>query len=497
MKSVKARIGGIGVAVVLALGVPAAPTAQTRALVLEGGTLIDGTGRAPVADAVVVVTGNRITAVGPRGQVAVPPNANVIQLNGRTILPGLIDIHTHLQEWHLPMFLPYGVTTIGDFGNDTAWLLAQRQALKTGLIKGPRLYISSQRIIGPLGEGVDGYVVRTVPEARAYVRRIKAVGVDYLKVDETLTDELLKTVVDEGNAVGLRVVGHTRNMKQAAALGMKFDEHMYTMARALLEEEGKTEYQYKTAWDPGKPNPEAAMNPKLFPPAIDYMVKQQVYMNPTLVTQWSGNTERWRDQMKVVQQLVKDPNLTFVSARTKAGWLRAPNENRETLGGYANIAEFLKKFSEAGGKTVTGTDTGEIVIPGLSEHYEMQMLNDVGIPPMKVLQSATLWAAESIGQQKDVGSIEPGKLADFTIIEGNPLTDISVTKNVRMVIKEGQVMDPSYDPAWVNPIVFCAVCHKGWNGESELLRPSVYEIRRRAVPLKGPGGDVTGSLHEK
>jgi imidazolonepropionase-like amidohydrolase len=494
MKPVQAWIGGLCVAVVVAIG---APAAQNRLLVLQGGTLIDGTGRAPIVDAVVVVNGNRITAVGPRGQVSVPPNANVIPLNGRTILPGLIDIHTHLQEWHLPMFLPYGVTTIGDFGNDTAWLLAQREALKTGLIKGPRLYIASQRIIGPLGEGVDGYVVKNVAEARAYVRRIKAVGVDYLKVDETLTDELLKTVVDEGNAVGLRVVGHTRNIKQAVALGMKFDEHMYTMARALLEEEGKTEYKYKTAWDPGKPNPEAAVNPKLFPPLIDYMVKQGVYLNPTMMVQWSGNTERWRDQMKVVQQLVKDPNLTFVSAKTKAGWLRGPNENRSPLGGYANIAEFLKKYSEAGGKIVVGTDTGEIVIPGLSEHYEMQMLADVGIPPMKIIQGATLWNAEAIGQQKDVGSIEPGKLADFTIIEGNPLTDISVTKNVRMVIKEGQVMDTSYDPTWVNPIVFCAPCHQGWNGQRELLRPSLYEIRRRAVPLTAPGADITESLHDK
>jgi hypothetical protein len=121
MKSVKVWIGAICVAVVVALG---APAAQNRPLVLEGGTLIDGTGRAPIADAVVVVNGNRITAVGRRGQVSVPPNANVIQLNGRTILPGLVDIHVHLQEWHLPMFLIYGVTSIGDFGNDTAWLLA-------------------------------------------------------------------------------------------------------------------------------------------------------------------------------------------------------------------------------------------------------------------------------------------------------------------------------------------------------------------------------------
>ena len=82
----------------------------------------------------------------------------------------------------------------------------------------------------------------------------------------------------------------------------------------------------------------------------------------------------------------------------------------------------------------------------------MQMITDLGISPMKAIQGATLWAAEVIGQQKDLGSVEPGKLADFTIIEGDPLADIGATKNVRMVIKDGVVVDTTYDPAWVNPI---------------------------------------------
>jgi len=92
------------------------------------------------------------------------------------------------------------------------------------------------------------------------------------------------------------------------------------------------------------------------------------------------------------------------------------------------------------------------IVPGLSLHFEMQMLTDMGITPMKAIQGATLWAAEVIGQQKDLGSVQPGKLADFTIVEGNPLADIAATRNVRMVIKDGQVVDTSYDPKWVNPL---------------------------------------------
>ena len=107
-------IGGLIVAVLLSASGAAA---QQRVLVLEGGTLIDGTGRAPIPDAVVVVEGSRIKAVGRRGQVPVPANGNVINLTGRTILPGLLDIHVHTQEWHFPMFLHYGVTTFADLDN--------------------------------------------------------------------------------------------------------------------------------------------------------------------------------------------------------------------------------------------------------------------------------------------------------------------------------------------------------------------------------------------
>ena len=438
------RSGIGGWLVALVLGASAA-TAQERMLVLEGGTLIDGTGRSPVADAVVVVEGARIKAVGARGQVSYPATANVIRLNGRTILPGLIDGHVHLRDYQLPMFLPYGVTTIADIHNDTAWSIAQREALKSGAIKGPRLFVSGARVTGPLGAPTkDGSFVRTAEEARAYVRSLKAAGVDHVKVDLTITDDQLRAVIEEANAAGLRVLGHTQNIRKAVEMGMKHMEHMDTMARALLEQEGKDPR-------PAGTTAEAAVDPRLFPPIIDYFVKQGVYVNPTLYLSWAGGTQRWRDWTTAAALLIKDPNLAFVPADVKAAWTREPGGVRA---GYANVAAFLSKYSEAGGKVLAATDTGccTQIIPGLSLHYEMQMLTDLGITPMKAIQGATLWAAEVIGQQRDLGSIEPGKLADLTVIEGNPLADIGATKHVRMVIKGGEMMDTTYDPRWVNPI---------------------------------------------
>ena len=151
-------IGGLLVAVVLGASTG---TAQERVLVLEGGTLIDGTGRAPWPTPWSSSRAARIKAVGTRGQVSYPSNANVIRLNGRTILPGLIDGHVHLREYQLPMFLPYGVTTIADIHNDTAWSIAQREALKSGRIKGPRMFVSGARVTGPGGPPTtDGSYVK-------------------------------------------------------------------------------------------------------------------------------------------------------------------------------------------------------------------------------------------------------------------------------------------------------------------------------------------------
>src|SRR5215813_1726184 len=419
-------------------------TAQQRPLVLEGGTLIDGTGKAPVANAVIVVDGNRITTVGVKGQVSYPANANVIRLDGRTILPGLIDGHVHLRDYQVPMFLPYGVTTIADIHNDTAWSIAQREALKSGRIKGPRLFVSGARVTGPLGPPTtDGSYVRDVDEARAYVRKLKAAGVDHVKVDLTITDDQLRAVIEESKAAGLPLLGHTRNIKKAVDMGFTHMEHTDTMARALLEQEG-TPISNGVA-------PESLVDPKLFPPLIEYFVKQGVYVNPTLVLVWGASTERSRDWTAAAKEVVKDPSLAFVPASAKEAWVREPGRARA---GYTIVKEFLEKYSAAGGKVLAATDTGccEQIVPGLSLHEEMQALTELGIPPMKALQGATLWAAEVLGQQKDLGSVEPGKLADFTVIEGNPLADITATRHVRMVIKDGAVVDITYDPGWVNPV---------------------------------------------
>src|SRR5690242_9929475 len=114
--------------------------AQESTVVIEGGTLIDGTGRGPVANSVVIVQGNRIDSVGVKGKLTIPPNAKIINAAGKTVLPGLIDAHIHELDFFPPLFLHFGVTTAYDIANPTQWSLAQKDALRKGKIKGPRLF---------------------------------------------------------------------------------------------------------------------------------------------------------------------------------------------------------------------------------------------------------------------------------------------------------------------------------------------------------------------
>ena len=184
----------------------------------------------------VVVRGDRIWAVGRRGDVPVPAGATVIQTNGRTILPGLIDMHLHSRPWKFPLYLAHGVTTVGDIHADTPWIIAQRALLESGVMQGPRLFVSGARVIGPLLPGPprsfgSGYV-RDVEDARDYVRYLAAIGVDMVKVDATITDEQLVAVIDEAKKFDLPVLGHLRDIDFAMSNGMKEMEHLAPFYRA-------------------------------------------------------------------------------------------------------------------------------------------------------------------------------------------------------------------------------------------------------------------------
>lgn len=147
--------------------------------------------------------------------------------------------------------------------------------------------------------------------------------------------------------------------------------------------------------------------------------------------------------------MIEDAELAFVPEAIREGWTE-PSRRNLTEVGFGNFQEFMRKYAEAGGRVLAGTDAG--YIPGLSLHYEMQMIADSGVSPMNVILSATRWAAESLGKDDILGTVEAGKLGDITVVDGNPLANIANTQNIHLVIKNGKILDTTYDTHFVNPI---------------------------------------------
>jgi hypothetical protein len=350
------------------------------------------------------------------------------------------------------MFLKYGVTTVGDTNNQTDWIILQREAFNSGKYKGPRMFVTGIALDGPtsvtnLGAPTVVQALRTPEEARAYVRSLKAKGVDMVKTNYTLTFDQVAAIIDEAKKQGIAVVGHTRNMRKAAELGHKYMEHMNTVDWALLDDDMGYE-----RWQREGFTPERRIDPSKFGPLIEYMVKQGVYINPTLVANFKTASPRGQEMMNTAKEMLKDPVLAAaVAAESQKVWT-APGGRAPDVEGYKKVQGFLRQYVNAGGKLIAGSDDTGAQLPGMSLHYEMQMITDAGISPMKAIQGATLWGAEAIGQGKNYGSIEAGKVADFTIIEGDPLRNIAATRNVKMVIKDGKVLDTAYDMKSVTPL---------------------------------------------
>jgi hypothetical protein len=214
----------------LPVAVKSQTTAPVRPLVIQGGTLIDATGRPPLQDVVIVIEGERIKAVGKRGDVAIPKGSRIIDVKGKTILPGLIDGHCHLLDFVGELYLHLGITTCPDITqNDDDWTMAQRDGTNLGKIRGPRIWSTGTRLVGPppawARRAESGHLVKSVEEARAVVRRKKEMGLDIVKFNEYVEPEVIKAGAEEANRLGLPVTCHCLDVFLAAEAGFAGVEH--------------------------------------------------------------------------------------------------------------------------------------------------------------------------------------------------------------------------------------------------------------------------------
>jgi hypothetical protein len=443
--------------------------AQIRPLVIQGATLIDGTGRAAVADSVIVIRDGKFQEVGKRGEVSIPQDAEVIDAKGKTVLPGLIDGHCHYRDWMGEIYLAYGVLTCPNISNNPVeWIIAQREGVKNGSVRGPRVWASANIIDGPPPGGTGtlrrqrtSIIVDSEDEARKAVRGLVEKGVDGIKLFERLKPQVAKAAADEAHKLGRPVFGHSLDIFTAAENGYNSVEHSWSVVYTSIQDPKKKQdlnlgrMRRKVDTD----EIHAHMEPKMFDKIIKTMIGKNVHWSPTWAT-WFRPLSTYAGEMKQRElALLKNPELKYlpryILKDTESFFARyetmAPEKRNSIASGYKMLQEFVRKFAAAGGRIHTGSDPNHVV-PGYAMHAELQMLVEAGLTPLQAIQTASINVAQAWGKERDYGSIEKGKVADFFIVRGDPLKNISDTQNVEAVYMDGKKMDTSYHADYENPI---------------------------------------------
>lgn len=384
---------------------------ETPVTALVGGTLIDGTGAAPIPDAVVLIQGTKIKAAGPAVQVKVPQGAKRIDVKGKFVLPGFIDCHIHtfypydniqyftetnsldtLRGLHImDMYLRSGVTAVRDVGSPVEVMQALGRAQELGYIDSLRLFACGAGITvtGGHGDGLRGVMTADGPwEWRKAVRQLYKDGFRHVKILPTFTLEEAQAAVDEAKTLGMRITAHgggqsdtipTTMTRIAVQAGVQCVEHLNEMEDDVL----------------------------------DLMAKKGVYNVPTL---------------SVYREIYKTNQISPFLVE-KRHWSQAMHET------------LFKKARER--KILMGIGTDGVggfmkLYPGLY-FTEMKYFLEMGVPLMETILAATKSGATILGKADELGTIEAGKLADLQVINGDPLKSFEVLGKPEIVIVNGKI----------------------------------------------------------
>jgi hypothetical protein len=444
--------------------------ARAQTTVIQGGTLIDGTGRPPLEDSVIVIQGNRFMAVGRRGQVQIPAGATIVDVRGKTVLPGFIDGHCHWESFWGELYLHLGITTCVEIETQQngPWVLAQKEGTAMGKIRGPRIWATGQALGSRSGEfetegsrAWRGYMpVANGDDAHAIVAKKKRDGYDAIKVSEFINGDMLAIVIAAAHGEGMGVTGHSWDAVAYAKGGIDAIEHIWSVGYSSIKDLQK---RNKLAVDrtAGRIDAEEAgafYEVEGFDDVIQAMVDNKVAWTPT-IAKWlrplSPSAERfWKRE----QEILANPKAKFPDAvrviteyTTEKLFKRyRPAQLERARTGYQKANEFIRRFVAAGGILKEGSDSPR-GMAGLLMHEALVMDVEAGVPPMTAIQAATLNVAKTFRKDKDYGSVENGKIADLSIVEGDPLADIWATQNVKMVVLDGRIVNHEFT-GYVNPI---------------------------------------------
>jgi imidazolonepropionase-like amidohydrolase len=446
------------------LTVPSFSSAEPSSqLAITHVTVIDATGRAPQPDQTVLIDGGRITAVGAAAKIKVPKSARTIDGSGKFLLPGFWDMHVHLAgvsadpTWSkqilLPLLLANGITGVRDMGGDLDALLSWQRDSESGALLAPHIVASGPFLIGNGRKTAEQYPVHTPEAARAAVDKLKARGANFIKIISMPSRDAFFAIADESKKQNIPFVGHLPfeiSATEASDAGMRSIEHLLYSGFALSFSSSEAELRPRlvqaeksgdsAAWEQIAHEADATYSSEKAAVLFQTLKKNGTWVTPTLASlDITSHPENWKEDDPLLAFLPRtltqewSYSLQDVRMKQRAGWLARQASNDWKLTG---------ELHKAGVPLLVGSDSLDpFVIPGDSFHRELGELVRAGFTPMEALQAATQGAAQFLGREKELGTVETGRSADLVLLSANPVEDIGNTRKVWAVVRNGGYYD--------------------------------------------------------
>ena len=438
---------------------PDSPSDPMITVLLEGATVIDGTGAEPLPGATVALAGDRIVYVGPSADAPRAPNADVLDGAGRWVVPGFIDMHAHLDGGpHAASFLAtlvaFGTTTARAPSNPNVEL---RDKVASGELVGPELFLSGFLINGP--DAPFGQRGETESDYREIVARDAALGLDFVKLYVGVPPELARVVIDEAHRHGLGVIGHLGETSWTEAVEAGIDALTHSWYAGLIHSVVPDEHREEFRGfyiPPGPLGFDAGLfrtwrqivdiNGPEVSALAELLAEHGVVVDPTLAL---GEAMTWGDDPEALERLEPDYAMPGQAEEWRAephpyssAWTE--EEFAEAKLAWPLMVDIIRVFHERGVLLTVGTDyLNPWMTPGVTFHRELELLVSAGIPPGEALSMATRNGAKALGIIEETGTIEAGKRADLIVLTADPLASISNTRSIERVFLRGRAYEPA------------------------------------------------------
>jgi hypothetical protein len=439
-------------------GLNGQPTGQTA---IVGVTIVDVTAGELRPGMTVVISGDRIAAVGRADAVDVPPGATLLPGEGRFLIPGLWDMHIHYsgraRQFDLPLYIANGVTGVRDMSGDCetpcvgypsletrrGW----RAEIETGALVGPRVIASSMLFDGPAPMWPTSYALTDANEGRAKVHRARARGADFLKI-YGMPKGVYLAVLDEAHSIGMDAVGHVPagvTVAEASAAGQKSWEHfdgtelLSCSSRRGAAERLRAAYRddrSREALDAYRRVLVESFDEAACAPFFELLKENGTWHVPTLAYYLSSS----RPDDAVAATAERASYLPFVPW---SSGVEVSDEREALMRRYFSLRlAYVGAAHRAGAALLAGTDPwNEHVSAGFSLHDELGLFVEAGLSPLDALRTATSAPAEFFGREHELGAIKAGYLADLVLLDANPAEDIANTRQISAVVANGRVFD--------------------------------------------------------